>query len=120
VILCSHLQLIRAAVCTAEAGVTAHKGPGLVLICSLYALNAVCTAEAGVTAHTGPGLVLHNGAAGAWDDRRVSGPVVRYWPAKQKYMMWYYGQSNDFYNKRMGPDAVSFPAGYIGIAQLLV
>jgi hypothetical protein len=64
--------------------------------------------------HKGPGLVLQKGVAGDWDDRRVSGPVVRYWPAKQKDMMWYYGQSDEFFEERMGADAVLVPAGFVG------
>jgi hypothetical protein len=58
--------------------------------------------------------VLQNGEQGSWDSRRVSGPIVRYLPHKDKYMMWYYGQSHEFFEERMGADAVPFPAGYIG------
>ena len=59
------------------------------------------------------GKILGPGNAGAWDDYKVSGPVVRQAP-DGAWNMWYYGRSKAF---NQTADLINLPSGHIGLAQ---
>ncbi len=61
------------------------------------------------TTAAAPGLLFSPGPAGAWDDQRVSGPVVRR-EADGRWQMWYYGRDSTF-----DPE-INLPTGRCGLA----
>jgi hypothetical protein len=56
-----------------------------------------------------PGLMFAPGPSGAWDDARVSGPVVRR-EADGRWRMWYYGRDSTFDRD------INLPTGRCGVA----
>lgn len=59
------------------------------------------------------GKILGPGTAGAWDDYKVSGPIVRQAP-DGTWNMWYYGRSKAF---NQTADLINLPTGHIGLAK---
>lgn len=79
---------------------------------SMFCLLFIQTIDAFPVGRPDVGKILGPGVGGAWDDYKVSGPVVRQ-SRDGSWNMWYYGRSKEF-NKTA--DLINLPSGHIGLS----